>query len=430
MTAQHDRAAIIDREALATYAPEQLGRTQAMTPEGYLLCSDVRVARTGAMLYQPDEVPEVPAEANGQMVVIMRDADVLFAPETLASFSGKDVTNNHPEKLLTPETARHHSIGTMLNPRRGEGVDAEYMIADLLIKDAATIAAVRARRKRECSLGYDADLEAVKPGLGRQTRIVGNHIAIVDKGRAGSTCAIQDKETDMAKPKRSLMDRLRKAFRDSDENEFEKALADAPDGFDEPDGDEGGVHVHIHNGTREEPAAKTEDEDPNEGRFKALEDAVAGYGARFDEIMAKLEPKAEEPKTDEPVMDEDEEEQEASREELMDAAAKAEILMPGYKAGTMDAASKRRDITSLRRDVLTRAFADSARKAPIDAVLGGADLAKAKPVQIRAIFDAASAVAKARNNAPRAPIGMIPQGPMTAAKMQEQIKARREKRGA
>ena len=32
-------------------APEQIGPMQAMTPEGFLLCKDVPIARTGVMTY-------------------------------------------------------------------------------------------------------------------------------------------------------------------------------------------------------------------------------------------------------------------------------------------------------------------------------------------------------------------------------------------
>lgn len=429
MAVQHDRAMVLDRGPQATYAPEQIGRTQAITPEGYLLCSDVRIARTGAMLYRPDEVPEVRPAANGQMVVIMRDADVLFAPDAIASFNGKPVTNDHPPALLSETDTRKYQIGVVLNPRRGEGVESEYLMADLLITDAATIALIVAKKKREVSPGYDAELEEVKPGLGRQTSILGNHVAIVDRGRGGSTCAIQDKETDMAKPRKmSLMDRLRAAFRDNDETAFESALADGAEDLGvEPDGDEGGVHVHIHNAPSEPaPAAATTDtdEDPYEARFKAIEDAIAGMGARFDELAAAQAASSTEPTVQ--VTDEDAAEDEpADSKEVMDAAAKAEIIFPGYKSGTMDGEPKRRAITDMRRDVLTRALNDSARKAPVEAILAGVDLAASKPAQIRVLFDAAAAVAKAHNTRPR--VNAIPQGPMTAAKLQEKINERRAK---
>jgi hypothetical protein len=63
------------------------------TPEGYLLCLDVAVARTGAQEYLPEEVP-FPAEGRESVLVYRMEADV-FAPETMASFEGKPVTIDH-----------------------------------------------------------------------------------------------------------------------------------------------------------------------------------------------------------------------------------------------------------------------------------------------------------------------------------------------
>lgn len=79
-----DRAAIDRATAdMATYAPEQIGRTQYLTPKGFLYIIGVRVARTGPMMYRPDEVPEVSPNPDGSMTVVVRDAETLFAPETL-----------------------------------------------------------------------------------------------------------------------------------------------------------------------------------------------------------------------------------------------------------------------------------------------------------------------------------------------------------
>lgn len=77
--------------------------------------------------------------------------------------------------------------------------DGEYLAFDLLLTDAATIAKVDAG-KRELSNGYGAELEFGSfkhtdgtPCVARQSKITGgNHVALVDAGRAGSECAIKD----------------------------------------------------------------------------------------------------------------------------------------------------------------------------------------------------------------------------------------------
>ena len=60
---------------------------------------------------------------------------------------------------------------------------------------ARTAAALTAQGVTEVSLGYDADYEQTAPGVGRQTNIIGNHVALVERGRCGPRCAIGDRQT-------------------------------------------------------------------------------------------------------------------------------------------------------------------------------------------------------------------------------------------
>lgn len=426
-----DRAAF-DRDVadMATFAPEQIGRTQFLTPKGYLYCVGVRIARTGPMLYRSDEpaVAEVTPNPDGSMTVIVRDADVLFAAETLESFNGMDVTDDHPDAMLDPDSDRSLSAGTIMNPRRGEGVDSEYLVADLLIKAKRLIAAIQAKRKLQVSCGYDADVEEIKPGLGRQIRIVGNHAAIVDRGRAGPACAIQDEEPAMATPKKKFFDRLRKAFKDSDEAGLEAALASAPEELTDDDED-GTQRVEIVVSAAPAAAATEGGEPELEGRIAKIEEGLTGLTAAFDKFVADNAPPEKKEGEDTATTDEDaEEEKPASSDEVMDSIAKAECILPGYKPGTMDSA-KAKTVTALRRDVLTRAFADSARRPHVSAIVGeNADFAKMGAREMRRVFDGAAAVAKMANNAPRMRYADIPAGRMTAAKLQEQNLARRARK--
>jgi hypothetical protein len=89
---------------------------------------------------------------------------------------------------------RDHARGVVMGAMR----DGEYLAFDLLLTDRDTISAVDAG-KRELSNGYAADLQFgdfTGPGgvkcVARQKSITGNHVAIVDKGRAGPSCAITD----------------------------------------------------------------------------------------------------------------------------------------------------------------------------------------------------------------------------------------------
>src|SRR5208337_3553308 len=182
------------------FTTEKLGDKQELTPEGFLLCRDVVVARTGLQLYGPGET-DIPAGPDG-VVYIHRLASEVFRPETIASFNGKPVTNDHPrnfdEWTVNPDNWRQHAVGVMLNPRRGAGVEDDCMVSDLLFYDPDAIQDVR-DGKREVSCGYkpkylqqvDDDAKAI-PGHGYQADIVGNHAALVDSARCGKRCSIGD----------------------------------------------------------------------------------------------------------------------------------------------------------------------------------------------------------------------------------------------
>jgi hypothetical protein len=185
------------------------------TPEHYLLCLDVPVARTGVQEYLSEEVPGVEPGASG-MVLMRREEAEVFAPATIASFEGKSVTLEHPDPDadpdvpdVNPDNWRELTVGVAMHVRRGSGDEADLLLADLLITDAEAIEAVREKRLREVSCGYSADYEAIRPGVGRQTNIIGNHVALVPHGRAGGRVAIKDatKEKSM-KVKKGFWDRF------------------------------------------------------------------------------------------------------------------------------------------------------------------------------------------------------------------------------
>lgn len=170
------------------YTTEQISEHISKTPEGFLLCSSVPIARIGDYEYSKDEVP---IESNGKMVIIHRDEDEVFSPNAIMSFNGKPVTINHPSDFVTPENWNEYAHGTVQNVRRGEGEQADLLLADLIINTEKAINLVE-NGLREISCGYDATYEDEGNGEGRQKNIIGNHVALVLQGRAGSRCSIQD----------------------------------------------------------------------------------------------------------------------------------------------------------------------------------------------------------------------------------------------
>ena len=166
------------------------------TNDGYLAVR-ARASRTGVYQYTGSEVD--PNNEHGlrdrAIVNVLRDDATVFDEAAARSFIGKPVTDNHPTEAVTASNWRDHARGTIMGALR----DGEYLAFDILLTDAATIAKVDGG-KRELSNGYGAELEygsfTAKDGTichARQSKITGgNHVALVDRGRAGSECAIKD----------------------------------------------------------------------------------------------------------------------------------------------------------------------------------------------------------------------------------------------
>ena len=159
------------------------------TPEGFLLCLGVPITRVGDFVYGDGETP-LETNDDGE-IIISRDPEDVFEPETLASFEGKPITINHPQGFVNPDNWNVLAVGTMQNIRQGKKPDNDKILADLLITDKRAIVLVK-NGLREVSCGYEAEYTQTGDGTGKQTEIRGNHLALVTKGRAGSTCAIFD----------------------------------------------------------------------------------------------------------------------------------------------------------------------------------------------------------------------------------------------
>jgi uncharacterized protein len=156
------------------------------TPEGYYKF-DAAASRSGIFLYpQPD----------GSVRRAYRAPEEVFKRESMDSFALKPIINNHEMGVtpkITPENVKAYQIGNV-----GENVrrDGNLLRLTGVIMDKTGIQAVDQGR-RGLSLAYDSD-DIEEPGQTadgqeydyRQTNIRGNHLAIVDRGRAGDVARL------------------------------------------------------------------------------------------------------------------------------------------------------------------------------------------------------------------------------------------------
>jgi hypothetical protein len=165
------------------------------TSDGFMAVR-AKSARVGTYDYLGSEID--PDNKHGLrdkgLVKVLRDEATVFDKAAVQSFIGKPVTDDHPTEAVTADNWRKHARGTVMGAIR----DGDYVAFDLLLTDADAIAKVDAG-KRELSNGYAAGIEfgdfTAPDGtkcVARQTSIRGNHVALVDQGRAGPECRISD----------------------------------------------------------------------------------------------------------------------------------------------------------------------------------------------------------------------------------------------
>ena len=166
----------------------QLSEHRYKTPEGYLVCKDCIIARTGKQTYLKAEIGRDDG-SDEEYIDIDRKPNEVFSEKTMASFEGKPLTIEHPSESVSPENYKTLSVGNVHNVHRGKFEGQDVMYADINVYDAEAINLIESGEMVELSCGYDCDItEGPNP---EQVNIRGNHVALCEQGRAG-IARIQD----------------------------------------------------------------------------------------------------------------------------------------------------------------------------------------------------------------------------------------------
>lgn len=282
----------------------RISEHMTMTPEGYLICFDVPIARTGMQQYLRSELGITDDDPNG-IVEVIRTEDEVFSDACIASFEGKPVTDDHPPVNVDTQNITAYNCGHAQHIRRGQGEESDLILADLFITDKQLIEEIK-NGLREISCGYDCSYDQDDQGRIYQRCIRGNHVAVVPSGRAGHRVAIKDSQAEpktmkgetntMEKSKPTKNSLFAKLFSHAVKDMEPEQIADAVDE----------MAAQAAQATPDEaPTAPAAAPAKDEGTGNA--EVLAAIKALGDQIIAALKPAA--PAADEgaatPPVDED-----------------------------------------------------------------------------------------------------------------------------
>lgn len=162
---------------------EKLGPHKFKTPEGYLICTDAILSRTGKQEYKRCELFGDTCEDPDKIVNVERTDDEVFSDKAMASFENKAVCIKHPDHDVNAENHNELAVGFVRDIHKGEDNGKPVMMGTLVITDKDAVEAVESGEYKELSCGYDCDID--DDGEPCQRNIRGNHVALCKQGRAG-----------------------------------------------------------------------------------------------------------------------------------------------------------------------------------------------------------------------------------------------------
>lgn len=205
-----------------TYFGTHISPNQVVSKQGYLLCMNVPICRTGYQSYLGSELEGHPGYdpewglSTNERYDVYRSLEAVTNPATVSSFEGATVVDEHPDSmrypgsLVTCENDTELNRGHAQNVRVGPVLDSGEtpLLADLHVKAFDLITKIDGG-VRDVSCGYTFTLRRAPDGTLEMTNIRGNHVAVVPKGRAGDEVAIVDSEPTKTKKEKRPMKNLK-----------------------------------------------------------------------------------------------------------------------------------------------------------------------------------------------------------------------------
>ena len=163
---------------------------------------------------------------------VARTEKSLFGDETIKSFENATLTIGHPEDGVNAKNWKQLSVGVVRNVKR----IGDELTAEAWIYDENAIKTVQEQGVEQLSCGYDCDIKpsTVQDADFEMSPMIGNHVAIVAKGRCGGSVKLADEDKTIMGKTAKILDAFLGAFGIKLSDEQKKQIED-----DEEKGKEG-----------------------------------------------------------------------------------------------------------------------------------------------------------------------------------------------
>lgn len=180
------------------YDTAAIGKFETDAQNGFLTIRDVPIAKIGVFPYKL---------ADGSVRMEAKLPQELLSDSTVESANNKPVTDDHPPEMVTIDNTKKYMSGITSNNAHVKG---NTLRVDMVISDKDLISDI-SKGKEELSIGFRTEVKNIAGDFegehydSQQTNIQINHIAVVDRGRAGhsirltgdsASMLIQDKRTE------------------------------------------------------------------------------------------------------------------------------------------------------------------------------------------------------------------------------------------
>lgn len=166
---------------------KNLNSQRIETRDGYLIVP-ATLSKIGVFDYHAKEL----GLNDDAIKKVARTEHSLFSAQTIKSFEGVPLTIGHPETGVNAKNFKEFAVGVVRNVRK----EGDALVADAWVYDEQAIKVINEQGIKELSCGYDCDVipSQVNDAEFEMTPMIGNHVALVAKGRCGPTVKLADEE--------------------------------------------------------------------------------------------------------------------------------------------------------------------------------------------------------------------------------------------